>query len=187
MDGYQQLLNTYNITNCDMYFEETNELTQCAWYFKFENTQDCVNSGNRFYDTIADENNHKRESIEQNYYNFITNGLKHKIGEIDYSSNVNIDNRRIVFTNDDCISFIQFMIRDEINLNVHLRSSDFENALPSDIKFFCKLQNDLINFLINEFSQNTKKKENINILNNIKNKEIKMFITFGSLHKRSDN
>ena len=94
------------------------------------------------------------------------------------------DSRRLIFTNPDCISSIQVLFRDCIYLSVNFRSSHFSRALPSDIEFICSLPSKIIDFLENELL-NISEKQNKKIINNIrelKNKEVQIFLSFGSLH-----
>ena len=184
MNSFNQLLLTYDSAK-EALLRNNGELIQCVWAFNFKNNSECISQSELFFEEVKHQDLIDREQVEHYYYNMILNGLKHKIGEVDYSSDVLLDNRRIVFTNDDCISFIQFLIRDKIYLTVNLRSSDFLNALPSDIKFFCKIPKEITDFLTTNFIKTNKKKENINIIKDLNEKEVQLLITFGSLHIRS--
>ena len=45
-----------------------------------------------------------------------------------------------LYTDDSCISFIQFAIREELmDFNVVIRSSDIENTFEHDLKFYTTL------------------------------------------------
>ena len=57
-------------------------------------------------------------------------------GENEYSRKESFSSRRFVYTDDSCISFIQFAIREELmDFNVVIRSSDIENTFEHDLKF----------------------------------------------------
>jgi hypothetical protein len=78
---------------------------------------------------------------EAEYYRKIYDGLHSKIdnelrGHNDYGRREDHTSRRFVYTNDSCISFIQFAIRDNLlDFNVVIRSSDTENIFHHDLKF----------------------------------------------------
>ena len=176
---------TYESLNNRFIDSEIKELCQYSLYFDFNNSKECEIAGEYFFNNISSEVQKQRKDIEQNYYTYLFSGLKHRIIELDYMTDLNIfDSRRFIFTNLDCISSIQVLFRDVIYLSVNFRSSHFHNALPSDIEFICSLPLKLIDFLENEFL-NISEKQNKKIINSIKElkyKEVQILLTFGSLH-----
>lgn len=180
-----QLQKTYENVKQIFLDSDTKELCQYSLYFDFENSEKCKESGEHFFNNVSSNIQKERKSIEQNYYTYLFSGLKHRIVELDYMTDLNIfDSRRLIFTNPDCISSIQILFRDKIYLSVNFRSSHFQKALPSDIEFICSLPLKLIDFLENEFL-NISEKQNKKIINSIeelKNKEVQILLTFGSLH-----
>lgn len=163
--------------------KNTNELIQVSFYFSFRNSKECAKSGRTFFDYSSNLDLLNRKQIEQNYYTYLYSGFIHRIVELDFMTDLNLfDSRRLVFTNPDCMSFIQVLFRDKIYLTVHFRSSHFEDALPSDIEFITSIPEKLLDFLSTDFT----KRKNKNFINSIaeyKNKEVQVLLTFGSLHK----
>jgi hypothetical protein len=97
------------------------------------------------------------EELEREEYLKIENELYKKFELF----NEDIYSRRVIWTNDCCISLIHYIIRDKkIYCFVHLRSSDIVNKLFSDLflihKITRKLQDDLniqnVNICINGHS-----------------------------------
>lgn len=175
---------TYESVN-NRFNEKIKELCQYSLYFDFKNSEECKEAGELFFKNISTDIQKERKIIEQNYYTYLFSGLKHRIIELDFMTELNIfDSRRLIFTNPDCISSMQILFRDRIYLSVNFRSSHFQKALPSDIEFICSLPLKIIDFLENEFL-NISEKQNKKIINSIrelKYKEVSIFLTFGSLH-----
>ena len=78
---------------------------------------------------------------EKEYYKTITNAVIEKIkselsGDNEYNRKETLSSRRFVYTHDSCISFAQFLFRNNL-LDCHfvLRSSDVKNTLQYDIQF----------------------------------------------------
>lgn len=176
---------TYENVNERFSIDKIKEMCQYSLYFDFDNSKECEIAGENFFNNISSYSQKERKEIEQNYYTYLFSGLKHRIIELDYMTDLNIfDSRRLIFTNPDCISSIQVLFRDVIYLSVNFRSSHFHNALPSDIEFICSLPLRIIDFLENEFL-NISEKQNKKIINSIKElkyKEVHVLLTFGSLH-----
>tara|TARA_B100000214_G_scaffold215897_1_gene156860 strand:- start:5 stop:910 length:906 start_codon:yes stop_codon:yes gene_type:complete len=78
---------------------------------------------------------------EREYYEKIYNGLHSKIsreldGENEYGRRETSSSRRFVYTDDSCISFIQFAIRKKLmDFHVVIRSSDTKSTFEHDLKF----------------------------------------------------
>ena len=78
---------------------------------------------------------------EREYYEKIYNGLHEKItreldGQNEYGRRETSSSRRFVYTDDSCISFIQFAIRERMmDFHVVLRSSDTKKTFEHDLKF----------------------------------------------------
>jgi hypothetical protein len=180
-----QIQKTYESVKSIFIDNNIKELCQYSLYFDFENSEKCKESGEHFFNNVSSNIQKERKEIEQNYYTYLFSGLKHRIIELDFMTCLNIfDSRRLIFTNLDCISSIQILFRDVIYLSVNFRSSHLHKALPSDIEFICSIPHNLINFLENELL-NISEKQNKKIINNIrelKNKEVQIFLSFGSLH-----
>lgn len=179
-----EIQKTYESVN-NRFNEKIKELCQYSLYFDFENPEECKKAGESFFKNISTEIQKERKVIEQNYYTYLLSGLKHRIIELDFMTDLNIfDSRRLIFTNPDCISSIQILFRDCIYLSVNFRSSHFQKALPGDIEFICSLPRKIIDFLENEFLDISKKqnKKIINSIRELNNKEVSVFLTFGSLH-----
>jgi len=92
----------------------------------------------KFKEASADSMLHEKEA---KYYEKIYSKLHLKIdreirGENEYSRSEDYMSRRFVYSDDSCISFIQFAIRDRImDFNTVIRSSDVKNIFPHDLKF----------------------------------------------------
>ena len=91
---------------------------------------------------------------EKEYYSLIKEKILTKIqdelkGKNEYDRKEDISSRRFVYADTTCISFAQFMIRNEV-LDCHfvLRSSNTKDTLKYDIQFLyilCKCVKDLLN------------------------------------------
>ncbi len=124
----------------------------------------------------------KRSEEEQDYYNHIKYGLIHTLEELKAYQDINVlDTRRWVFTNLDCISFVQILIRDKITVMVQMRSSDLLGALPGDIRFFSSLPDTLLNFLESKKDQEQYSEIPL-VLSDLRLRPIELIINFGSLH-----
>lgn len=180
-----ELQKTYESVKSRFTFNNIKELCQYSLYFDFENPDKCKEAGETFFKNISTDIQKERKIIEQNYYTYLFSGLKHRIVELDFMTDLNIfDSRRLIFTNPDCISSIQILFRDKIYLLVNFRSSHFQKALPGDIEFICSLPQRITDFLENEFLKISEKqnKKIINSIIELKHKEVNVLLTFGSLH-----
>lgn len=126
----------------------------------------------------------KRRENEEDFYNFLKSQLLLRLQEIKFYSNVNVmDTRRLVSVSPDCISMIQIIIREQINLIVHFRSSDFNGALPADLEFISRIPYELIQHL-NKFKGEPGYDEvNDEIINILYDMPVNVSISFGSVHK----
>lgn len=111
-------------------------------------TAELINYSYQFnYDERIDLNSIKEEMIDYYKLNKIDYSELEELEEAEYdlirdtllrkANSYTIDDihsRRILWTDDCCISFIQYLIRDgKINCYVHFRSSDAVNKLFSDL------------------------------------------------------
>ena len=135
-------LNSIVLTACKDILDEIEEDGELH-----ENTQEII--GVSFTIDITEVNLEKEELYLRNYYGEryekryedekfhyeqIKYSLFHKIKEIKYFFNQDIENRKIVVFSQDCISLAQYIKRDEgTGLLVYMRSSDVKELLPLDI------------------------------------------------------
>jgi thymidylate kinase len=104
---------------------------------------------------------------ERDYYRKVYNGLHDKInnelaGKNEYSRREDFMSRRFVYTDNSCISFIQFAIRNGLmDFNVVIRSSDTRNIFPHDLKFLYYLASTCYN-RFNSKCQNVRLRFNLN-------------------------
>ena len=111
-----------------------------------------------------------RKIIEQDYYVWLLLGLTKQLSEISaYDTNFDINStRRLIFTNTECISFVQILLRDnEIHLHIHQRSSLLTDALPADLEQYTEIAYKFFDKI------NDCKDE----------KALNLQVTFGSLHR----
>lgn len=177
-----KFVSLYNQIGADL--QNCNEIISVNYKSNFINSQDMVLDGCKFFDVVADNEMKIREDQEQDYYEYLLNGLFCNISENKGFADINIFNsRKMIMHNHICISFIQILVRDKIYVDVHMRSSAYDNALPGDIKFFSIIPMRFIQFCEkNKFHKDWPEinDESINKLNNLK---IQLNISFGSLHK----
>lgn len=160
------------------------ELCSCTYQIEFDNFVHCADYGNILWNHYINDKLIERKRNELHFHNFLKHQLFSRLQEIKYYSKVDIsDTRRLVAVSADCISTIQILVRDKIYLNVYFRSSDIDGALPADLKFITELPSDLIVHL--EKLRDVKGYEEVtdNLMKEIRSKEIKVTLTFGSLHR----
>ncbi len=113
-----------------------------------------------------------RKLEEQDYYTWLLLGLTKQHAEIsvnDPGFDINTT-RRLIFTNTECISFIQILLRDdEIHLHVHQRSSLLTDCLPTDLEQYTEIAYKFFDKI------NDCKDE----------KALNLQVSFGSLHRNS--
>ena len=163
--------------------EEKNEICSKFFSLSFDHAESFATNGEDVFDLNWTQKLQKRKEEEQHYHSMILNGLFHKLNEIKFYSKVDLDTRRLIFTNDDCLSSVQILIREDIHLNVYFRSSDLTGALPVDLEFLSKIPMEFINFLHSKINQKTYKDITEKFNENLEKKKIKFNIGFGSLHK----
>ncbi len=149
---------------------------------EFKNSITARQEGQLFFQQNASDIAKRREKIEDSYYQFIKYGLIHIMNEQKDQSNELIFTRRWIFTNLDCISYVQFIIREYgLFVIVQMRSSDLNGALPGDLKFFSSLPDTLLNYL-----EACKDDDNFSevgaILQDLRLLPVTLKIQFGSLH-----
>jgi hypothetical protein len=113
-------------------------------FAKFSPNRECTTTQFHFYDDGKFEDiddNIESTPGEEAYYSKIHCKLLGKIkdeqmGINEYKRKETNQSRRFVYTGDDCISFIQIIVRDKL-MDVHavFRSSDTENKTSTDIQF----------------------------------------------------
>jgi len=126
----------------------------------------------------------KRSHFEKHYYTHLLTGIFSQIGEQKYATkDFEFEkSRRIVYTNKDCISFIQVIIRDEITVIVQMRSSDYSGALPLDLNFFSSIPYDLYRFIEDNKGEDLWDEVTEEFKQKYSKKKCNYVINFGSLH-----
>jgi len=120
----------------------------------------------------------KRHEEEQDYYQFLLLGLVKTFVERHKEKGHTYESRRLIFTNSECISSIQILFREELNVIVNMRSSLVTTALPTDLNFFCDVGYTFINNVTQDHVENDNKKE----MRVYFNKPLRLRVNFGSLH-----
>lgn len=168
-------------------FGTSKELTSCTFPVKFRDADDCYYSGINLFDKLKNDVLIKRLDNEVHFHSFMLNQLFSRLQEIKAYSNVDINNtRRLIAVSSDCISTIHILVRDEIQVNVYFRSSDFDGALPCDLKFISEIPSRLIEHMIK--FKNTKGYEEVTqeLIQEYKEKPVLINIIFGSLHRTKE-
>lgn len=165
-------------------FSEKRELIFVHYEYNFINLFSTISENKKYEDRIIDKKLLERKKIELHFHNMLMHQLFSCLQEIKYYSDVNIfDTRRLVAVSSDCISLIQLLIRDKIYVNVYFRSSDFDGALPIDLIFINSLPYELYNHLKRSKHLPSYQEINENVLKCLAEKEVKIGLTFGSLHR----
>ena len=162
----------------------TDEIVSESAVLDFNNYYDFHDAGRELFTVYQNDTLRKRKENELHFHNFLEHQLFSHLQEIKYYSDVDIfDTRRLVAVSQDCISMIQILVRKEIQIIVHFRSSDFDGALPADLEWISTLPNKLLIHL--ERMKNVKGYEEIteDSLRDLKHKSIKLRLSFGSLHR----
>jgi len=149
--------------------------------FAAKNMRDAKKKGEDFFEEVKNDVLAERKIIEQNYYNHIFSGLVHVMNEESFklrnTDEFSIESsRRLIFTNQDCVSYVQILVRDEINIIVQMRSSDYENCLPTDLEFFSNIP--YMFYRVIEQRDETSEEWKMNF----SQKRCKFTVNFGSLH-----
>lgn len=163
---------------------DNKELCACTYQMEFDNFVHLSDYGVAIWNEYLNDKLIQRKKNELHFHNFLKHQLFTRLQEIKYYSKVDIsDTRRLVAVSADCISTIQILVRDKIYLNVYFRSSDIDGALPADFEFISNLPTDLIVHL--EKLRDVKGYEEVtdSLMKEIRSKEIKVTLTFGSLHR----
>lgn len=120
-----------------------------------------------------------RSQMEDDYYKVILHSIFHKIHEMKFTSDVNLmTSRRIIVTNNDCISTVHVLFRDKVHINVYFRSSDYDGALPIDLNFISSIPTKML-----EFVKKNKFDESEELIDFLLTKEYSLNLFFGSLHR----
>jgi hypothetical protein len=163
---------------------DSRELCACTYQMDFDNFVHCADYGIALWQHYINDKLIERQRNELHFHNFLKHQLFSHLQEMKYYSKVDIsDTRRLVAVSPDCISTIQILIRDKIHLNVYLRSSDIDGALPADLKFITELPSELIVHLermknVKGYSEVTNK-----LMREIRSKKVQLSLFFGSLHR----
>lgn len=168
----------------DINKQKEREIVSRSFTFSFDDPFTCLKDGEETFTVRSNKILEERKRNEHHFYNYLMHQLFSKLQEIKYYSEVNIfDTRRLVAVSCDCISMIQILVRDNIEVIVHFRSSDFDGALPADIEFLSRLPVLLVDHL--EKLQKCKGYDECteDALEKIINKPVNMTLTFGSLHR----
>lgn len=173
---YERLLNLRS--------ESIGDILEC----EFNNSLNAFETSEKFVETYLNKILEDRKEIESDYHKMIFLQLLHNLGEMKYYSSVNInDSRRIVSVNNDCLSLVQILIRDEFHIQAYFRSSDLLGALPIDLEFLCKIPNNFIKYLYNKIGKAGYEEVNENYIEELQKKKVKLKVIFGSLHKLIKN
>jgi len=152
--------------------------------FHYQDMNEAVEKAASFVESQMNETLQNRIHQEKHYYKHIETGIYTQINEMKFMANINVtDSRRLVYVNKDCLSFIQILIRDSIEVVVQFRSSDIYGALPLDLEFISSLPLKLYKYLEDnkDFDEVTSK-----FLEDYRNKNVNFTINFGSLHQYKD-
>ena len=177
-----KLVDLYHAIGKDL--ENVNEIISVNYKCIFSNSQDMVQDGNEFFDVIADPDMKIREDQEQDYYEYLLNGLFCNLSENKGFANIDVFNsRKMIMHNPICISFIQILVRDKIYVDVHMRSSAYDNALPGDMKFFSVIASRFIQFCKKNKDHKDWPEINDESINKLNSLGVQLNVSFGSLHK----
>lgn len=175
LKNYNQMLSAFGTRR---------EMTSYICPLKFKNANECCLNGTMLFNETSSEITRARLDNEVHFHSFLLNQLFSKLQEIKAYSIVNINNtRRLIAVSQDCISTIHVLVRDEIQVNVYFRSSDYDGALPVDLKFISEIPTKLIKHMIK--FKGTKGYEEVTqeLIEEYENKPVLMNLMFGSLHR----
>lgn len=179
------MINVYNRMLAS--FNNSRELTSCSFPVRFKNAENCWLGGIELFEKVNNATLTARLNNEVHFHSFLVNQLFSKLQEIKAYSDVNINNtRRLISVSSDCISTIHILVRDEIQVNVYFRSSDFDGALPCDLKFISEIPSRLIEHMIK--FKNTKGYSEVTqeLIQQYKEKPVLLNLMFGSLHRTKE-
>lgn len=149
----------------------------------FNHIIDASVSAKDFVDSEMNQTLKERKELENLYHQSILLDLFHNLDEMKFYSNVEVSkSRRMITTNNDCLSMLHLIIRDEIYINAYFRSSDLYGALPIDLEFLVNIPAKFIRFLDQRkdlWHYHDITPEYISKLTNMK---INFKVMFGSLH-----
>lgn len=92
------------------------------------------------YNYYGTQRYEKRMVDELFHYRQLRYGLLHKVEELHFFNNTNLENRKTIIFSNDCISSIQYLKRESYStLLVHMRSSDVDALLPLDLMALAKI------------------------------------------------
>lgn len=167
-----------------MDFGKRREMTSVNYSMSFRNSFECKLAGIELFNHTNDDVLNARLDNEVHFHAFLQNQLFSRLQEIKAYSDVNINNtRRLIAVSSDCISTIHVLVRDEIQVNVYFRSSDFDGALPVDLKFIAEIPVMLIEHMIKFKGTKGYSEVTDELIEEYKNKPILLNCMFGSLHR----
>ena len=150
----------------------------------FDDASNMMLDAQQFFDYVADSQMKIREDQEQDYYEYLLNGLFCNLSENKGFAKINIfDSRKMIMHNHICISFIQIIVRDKIYVDVHMRSSAYDNALPGDMKFFGSIAQRFIQFCKKNKGHKDWPEITQESINKLSKLQVQLNVQFGSLHK----
>lgn len=164
--------------------ENKSEIVSVNYKRVFDNAFVMLLDADQFFDYVAEPQMKIREDQEQDYYEYLLNGLFCNLSENKGFADINIFNsRKMIMHNHICISFIQILVRDKIYVDIHMRSSAYDNALPGDMKFFGSIASRFIQFCKKNKDHKDWPEINDASINKLNNLKIQLNVSFGSLHK----
>ena len=166
--------------------ENSQEQFGASMKFESKNMRYSKTEASEFFNSIKNDTLAARKLEEQNYYTHLITGLFHQIAEQRWITNDFdfLKTRRIVYTNPDCMSFIQVLIReDDIHVIVQFRSSDYLNCLPTDLEFISSIPMALYRFIENNIDDDVAWPDvDTKFLQAYSIKKCNFTVSFGSLH-----
>lgn len=99
------------------------------------------------YNYYGTQRYEKRMVEELFHYRQLKYSLLHKVEELHFFNNTDLENRKTVVLSNDCISSIQYLKRDDRStLMIQMRSSDVDALLPLDLMALSKMLREVNNY-----------------------------------------
>lgn len=172
----------YMLSEFDSYGSKS--LISKSYYLNFSNFIDINQQGVKQFKEMKNEKLELREEHEEHFHSFLTNQLFHRLQEIKYYSEERIDKtRRLIAVSPDCISTIQVLVREKIHIIVHFRSSDFDGALPADLKMISTIPFLLLQHMQKMRSVKGYEEVTDEFLYEYADKEVELSLSFGDVHR----
>jgi thymidylate synthase len=113
-------------------YKTTKEILGLGFYIHIEELD--LDQEELFIRNYYGERYERRAEEEKFHYEQLKYSLLHKVKEVQYFFNQNIENRKIIVFSNDCISLAQYLRRKDLSiLMVYMRSSDVKDLLPIDL------------------------------------------------------